>query len=71
MLIRVDAERCAGHAMCEALAGHVYRLDEVSGRNEMGEFQAAEELRTAALRGARGCPEQAISIEEVGENEDV
>jgi ferredoxin len=61
--IRVDASRCDGHALCAALAGEVYEVDEETGRNDMGEFEAPEELRTSAARGANACPERAITVE--------
>lgn len=63
MLIRVDAERCEGHGLCEVSAGEVYRIDERTGRNDMGRFQVGSELAEAAARGARSCPERAILVE--------
>lgn len=59
----MDADRCDGHALCAALAADVYEVDDDTGRNAMGEFEAPERLRASAVRGANACPERAISIE--------
>jgi probable F420-dependent oxidoreductase len=62
MNVRVDAGRCRGRGMCQAVAGGVFRLDPASGRNEMGEFDLPPGKAGAALRGAAACPEGAISV---------
>jgi ferredoxin len=62
MRVRVDSDRCLGHAMCQAFAPEVYRVDDDSGVNEMGEFTVPDELRDSALQGARACPERSIEI---------
>lgn len=64
--IRVDAGRCDGHALCAALAGDVYRVNESDGRNEMGEFELPPALLDSARRGAAACPERAITIDGLG-----
>lgn len=63
--VRVDGNLCDGHALCAALAGDVYEVNETNGRNEMGEFEVPERLRDSARRGAAACPERAISIDDV------
>ena len=63
MRITVDPRSCDGHALCAALAEEVYRVNEDTGRNEMGRFEVTEALREAAVRGAGACPERAITVE--------
>jgi ferredoxin len=60
--VRVDPQRCMGHGMCCALAPEVYRINEESGFNEMGAFEADDRQESAARRGAAACPERAISL---------
>ena len=61
MKIIADKTRCAGHARCAAVAGHLFELD----GNGYIAFQekvvplGAEEL---AKRGVRACPERALKI---------
>ncbi|OLO25804.1 ferredoxin [Streptomyces sp. MNU77] len=61
MKIRVDGERCMGHAMCNAIAPEVYEVNDM-GYNEMGEFEVAGGAEAAAVRGADSCPERVISV---------
>lgn len=63
MLIRVDTDRCSGHARCQALAPQVYELDEL-GYNVTPLKEVPPELEDAARRGAAACPEQAITLVE-------
>ncbi len=63
MRIRVDTNRCSGHARCRAAAPEVYELDEL-GYNVTSEQTVAPGLEEASRRGAEACPEQAITIEE-------
>lgn len=65
MKVRVDADRCMGHGMCNALVPEVFEIDPESGFNEMDEFEVPDAQRAAVERGVAGCPERAISI--VGE----
>jgi ferredoxin len=51
-----------GHGMCAALAPEVYRVNEDSGFNEMGEFEEPPERREPVLRGVSACPERAITV---------
>ncbi|MGC0421370.1 ferredoxin [Embleya sp. AB8] len=61
MRVHVNGEGCMGHSMCSALASEVYTVTD-EGFNEMGEFEVDPTRRAAALRGARACPEKAITI---------
>jgi ferredoxin len=62
MKVHVDPDRCMAHGMCHALAPEVFEVNEDSGYNEMGAFDAPAHLRDAVLRGFSACPERAISI---------
>lgn len=62
MRITVDAARCAGHALCAAVAEEVYQVNEDDGFNDMGEFEVPDTLAEAALRGLAACPERAVAI---------
>lgn len=59
--IKLDTTLCSGHARCAAIAPDIYRLDDngycISNGDTVPDNQHA-----IALRGARACPERAISI---------
>ena len=63
MRVRVDRERCVGHGRCYALAPDVYSDDE-RGHCVAPAAPIARGLEAQARRGARECPEQAISVED-------
>ncbi len=63
MRVRVDVDKCQGHARCAALAPEVYELDEL-GYNVTPLTEVAPEHEEAARKGALACPELAIAIEE-------
>jgi ferredoxin len=63
MRVRVDTNRCQGHARCWDVAPEVYDLDDLGYcRIEVEEVPA--ELEEAARKGAAVCPERAITVEE-------
>lgn len=61
MKIKVDNERCQGHAMCIAKGPDVFKLDD-HGYNQMGTFQVPEGLEEQARKGSQACPERVIEI---------
>lgn len=61
MRVRVDRDRCQGHAMCNALAGEIFEVTD-EGFNEMGEFEVPDDRRPLVDRGSRACPERAIAV---------
>lgn len=63
MKIRVDKERCSGHARCWAEAPELYEIDEV-GYSAIDELDVPPGMEDVARRGANACPERAITIEE-------
>jgi ferredoxin len=62
MKVRVDRQRCTGHAMCHANAPDVYELDDVGYNVLDGEMEVDDALAPQARRGAESCPERAIII---------
>ncbi len=63
MKVKVDVEKCVGHARCEAAAPEVFELDD-NGFNVTAEKQIDPSLEKQARWGARACPERIITIEE-------
>lgn len=64
MKIRVDAERCSGHARCNVEAPDLFPLDE-DGFNALRGKEAScpRELEEQAVRAEAICPERAITLE--------
>jgi ferredoxin len=65
MKVAVDAERCMGHGMCQALAPQVYRINDETGFNEMGDVEVPQGLAADARRGQEACPERAIALSDI------
>lgn len=63
MRIIVDISKCSGHARCVAVAPNAFRLND-DGYNVTPETTVPPELEAEARRGARACPERAITIVE-------
>lgn len=62
MRVRVDREKCTGHANCHLQCPDVYVLDD-RGHNEVpDDYTVPPALETAARRGAESCPEVAITV---------
>jgi len=64
MKIRVDADKCHGHARCHALCPELFAIDDVDGKSRVRVEQVPEGLRELARRAADRCPEDAISWED-------
>jgi ferredoxin len=62
MKVIVDLALCVGHARCEAVAPSVYSTDNEEGKIVPIAGRIAPELEERAVRGARACPERAITI---------
>jgi len=61
MRIIVDTKKCSGHARCVAVAPNVYVLNS-DGYNVTPEMEVPAGKEAEAQRGARACPERAITI---------
>ena len=61
MKVRVDPDRCQGHARCWELCPEVFSLDEEGhGRSPAGDVPA--EFEAKAREAADNCPERAITV---------
>jgi len=62
--VRVDRERCQGHARCFALAPELFALDEFGNGRERGDGSVAAALEDKARLAQANCPELAIEVTE-------
>jgi ferredoxin len=60
--VRVDRERCQGHARCFALAPELFTLDEFGNGRERGNGAVAAALEDKARLAEANCPELAIEV---------
>jgi ferredoxin len=60
--VRVDREKCQGHARCFALAPELFELDEMGNGRERGDGAVAPGLEAKAHLARANCPELAIEI---------
>ena len=61
MRITVNKGLCSGHARCNAVAPHIYPLDEC-GYSAVDNIDVAPADELAARDGAQVCPERAITL---------
>ncbi len=61
MRIKVNTTLCSGHARCAAVAGAVYKLNDDGYCISDGDT-VPEGMEALAQRGARACPERAITL---------
>ena len=63
MKVQIDATLCSGHGRCAKLAPDVYRLDDNGYNADRGKtLEIDPALEAAARKGAKLCPERAITI---------
>lgn len=60
MKIRVDTERCQGHARCYALAPKLFSVDDYGQSSVVGDGTVPAELEQKAQLAIANCPESAI-----------
>jgi ferredoxin len=65
--VRVDRERCQGHARCNALAAELFVLDEFGNARETHDGAVPAGLEDKAWLAKANCPELAIDVTEEGE----
>jgi ferredoxin len=63
MHVSIDRTSCTGHGRCFTLAPEVFGYDD-EGFSILKAETVGPELEAAARRGAGGCPERAIGIED-------
>ncbi len=61
MKIVIRKSECTGNARCQAVAGHLYALDD-DGYIATEGFDVPPGEEDAARRGARACPEKIIAV---------
>jgi ferredoxin len=64
MRVRVDPNKCQGHTLCHRVAPEIFRLREEDGHAEVVLSEVPKTLEEKARKAMRGCPEEAISIQE-------
>jgi ferredoxin len=60
--VKVDRERCQGHARCAALAPELFALDELGNAQEIGDGRVPSALEDKAHLAKANCPELAIEV---------
>lgn len=60
--VRIDPEKCQGHARCFALAPELFELDELGNGRVRGDGRVAPELEEKAYLARANCPEFAIEV---------
>ena len=60
--IRVDREKCQGHARCKSLAPELFDLDEYGNGQERGDGRVPAGLEDKAWLAKANCPEVAIEV---------
>jgi ferredoxin len=61
--VKVDREKCQGHARCAALAPELFVLDELGNAREAGDGSVPAAQVDKAHLAKANCPEMAIEIE--------
>lgn len=60
--LRVDPDKCQGHARCKSLAPELFKLDEFGNAHEIGDGTVPAGLEEKAYLAKSNCPELAIDI---------
>jgi ferredoxin len=60
--VRVDQEKCQGHARCKSLAPDLFELDEFGNAHEIGDGTVPKGLEDKAWLAQTNCPEIAIEV---------
>lgn len=61
MEVRIDTAACVGHGMCEALAPHIFEVDD-DGKARVVARTIDEEDRPDVENAVNQCPEQALRL---------
>jgi len=62
--VKVDRDKCQGHARCAALAPELFRLDDLGNAWEIGDGTVPDALTEKAYLAKSNCPELAIEVTE-------
>jgi ferredoxin len=64
LVVKVDADKCQGHARCHALAPELFELDEFGNARVRGSGRITSALEDQAWIAKANCPELAVEIVE-------
>ncbi len=64
MKVRVDPEKCQGHARCYAIAPELFSVDDYGYANAIGDGTVPADLEDKARLAVSNCPEFAITAED-------
>jgi ferredoxin len=64
MRVRVVAEKCQGHTLCNGVAPGLFALRDEDGHAYVLVDEVPPDLEQQARKAALGCPEGAIEIDE-------
>lgn len=62
MRLRVDDNRCKGHAVCSLVDAELFVLDDM-GHSAVVDQEVPSGLEDVAHRGVQACPEAALTLE--------
>ncbi|QTI70914.1 ferredoxin [Gordonia polyisoprenivorans] len=65
MRVRLERERCVGHAQCFAVDERLFPIDD-DGYSTVELFDVCAENEAIVRRGVGACPEQALVLEDRG-----
>jgi ferredoxin len=60
--VRVDQDKCQGHARCHSLAPELFELDTLGNAHEVGDGTVPAGLEDKAWLAQSNCPEIAIDV---------
>jgi ferredoxin len=60
--VRVDRDKCQGHARCKSLAPELFELDAYGNAHEIGDGTVPPGLEEKAWLALSNCPEIAIDV---------
>lgn len=63
MRVRIDADQCQGHGLCQMTSPQVFDLRDEDGHAYPLVEEVDGELADAARSGADACPERAITVD--------
>ncbi|MEH2487521.1 ferredoxin [Bradyrhizobium sp. AZCC 2230] len=63
--LRVNRQRCQGHARCVSLASTLFEVDEFGEGRAIGSGIVSADMQDQAYAAKANCPESAIDIEEI------
>mgnify|MGYP001008677639 CR=1 FL=1 len=64
MRVKINAQRCQGHTLCNMVAPQVFQLRDEDGHAFVIDAEVPGHLEALVLEAQNGCPEQAIIIDE-------